>query len=82
MYAPEAGADRHRIAAARTIAKPGRIFFVGLLPKTHSGKLLRRAIQTLAPKDATRANCQTSRMCQCLGQISKPAASATTVSPV
>jgi propionyl-CoA synthetase len=30
------------------IAKPARVFFVGLLPKTRSGKLLRRAIQALA----------------------------------
>jgi propionyl-CoA synthetase len=30
------------------IAKPARVLFVGLLPKTRSGKLLRRAIQALA----------------------------------
>lgn len=30
------------------IARPARIFFVGMLPKTRSGKLLRRALQALA----------------------------------
>ena len=30
------------------IARPGRIFFVTMLPKTRSGKLLRRSIQALA----------------------------------
>jgi propionyl-CoA synthetase len=35
------------------IARPGRVHFVTLLPKTRSGKLLRRAIQALAEgKDA------------------------------
>jgi propionyl-CoA synthetase len=31
-----------------TIARPARVFFVGVLPKTRSGKLLRRALQALA----------------------------------
>ena len=30
------------------IARPGAVHFVALLPKTRSGKLLRRAIQALA----------------------------------
>jgi len=30
------------------IARPARIYFVGVLPKTRSGKLLRRALQALA----------------------------------
>jgi propionyl-CoA synthetase len=30
------------------IARPSRVHFVGLLPKTRSGKLLRRSIQALA----------------------------------
>ena len=30
------------------IARPSRVFFVTLLPKTRSGKLLRRSIQALA----------------------------------
>jgi propionyl-CoA synthetase len=30
------------------IARPGRVLFVGMLPKTRSGKLLRRSIQALA----------------------------------
>jgi len=30
------------------IARPARVFFVGILPKTRSGKLLRRALQALA----------------------------------
>jgi propionyl-CoA synthetase len=30
------------------IARPARVFFVGVLPKTRSGKLLRRALQALA----------------------------------
>jgi propionyl-CoA synthetase len=30
------------------IARPGRVYFVSLLPKTRSGKLLRRSIQALA----------------------------------
>ncbi|HZP91408.1 MAG TPA: propionate--CoA ligase [Burkholderiales bacterium] len=30
------------------IARPGRVFFVSMLPKTRSGKLLRRSIQALA----------------------------------
>ena len=30
------------------IARPGRVHFVTLLPKTRSGKLLRRSIQALA----------------------------------
>jgi propionyl-CoA synthetase len=29
------------------VARPGRVRFVGVLPKTRSGKLLRRAIQAL-----------------------------------
>jgi propionyl-CoA synthetase len=29
------------------VARPARVFFVGLLPKTRSGKLLRRSIQAL-----------------------------------
>jgi propionyl-CoA synthetase len=32
------------------IGRPGRVFFVTLLPKTRSGKVLRRAIQALAEK--------------------------------
>jgi propionyl-CoA synthetase len=32
------------------IGRPGRIFFVTLLPKTRSGKVLRRSIQALAEK--------------------------------
>jgi propionyl-CoA synthetase len=30
------------------IARPARVYFVSLLPKTRSGKLLRRSIQALA----------------------------------
>jgi propionyl-CoA synthetase len=30
------------------IGRPGRVFFVTLLPKTRSGKVLRRSIQALA----------------------------------
>jgi propionyl-CoA synthetase len=30
------------------IARPGRVYFVSMLPKTRSGKLLRRSIQALA----------------------------------
>ncbi|QDX82694.1 propionate--CoA ligase [Denitratisoma sp. DHT3] len=30
------------------IARPGRVYFVGLLPKTRSGKLLRRSLQAVA----------------------------------
>jgi propionyl-CoA synthetase len=30
------------------IARPRRVYFVGLLPKTRSGKLLRRSLQALA----------------------------------
>ena len=30
------------------IARPARVYFVTLLPKTRSGKLLRRSIQALA----------------------------------
>jgi propionyl-CoA synthetase len=30
------------------IARPARVHFVGLLPKTRSGKLLRRSLQALA----------------------------------
>ncbi len=30
------------------IARPGRVYFVSALPKTRSGKLLRRSIQALA----------------------------------
>jgi propionyl-CoA synthetase len=30
------------------IARPGRVHFVSLLPKTRSGKLLRRSMQALA----------------------------------
>jgi propionyl-CoA synthetase len=30
------------------IARPRRVFFVNLLPKTRSGKLLRRSLQALA----------------------------------
>jgi len=30
------------------IARPGRVHFVTVLPKTRSGKLLRRSIQALA----------------------------------
>jgi propionyl-CoA synthetase len=29
------------------VARPARVYFVGALPKTRSGKLLRRAIQAL-----------------------------------
>ena len=29
------------------VARPARVFFVNLLPKTRSGKLLRRAIQAV-----------------------------------
>jgi propionyl-CoA synthetase len=29
------------------VARPSRVFFVNLLPKTRSGKLLRRAIQAV-----------------------------------
>jgi propionyl-CoA synthetase len=32
------------------IGRPGRVFFVTLLPKTRSGKVLRRSIQALAEK--------------------------------
>jgi len=32
------------------IGRPGRVFFVSLLPKTRSGKVLRRSIQALAEK--------------------------------
>jgi propionyl-CoA synthetase len=32
------------------VARPARVFFVGLLPKTRSGKLLRRTIQALCEK--------------------------------
>ena len=31
-----------------SVARPARVLFVGLLPKTRSGKLLRRAIAALA----------------------------------
>ena len=34
-------------AAAFEIARPARVRFVGVLPKTRSGKLLRRAIQAV-----------------------------------
>jgi propionyl-CoA synthetase len=30
------------------VARPSRVFFVSALPKTRSGKLLRRAIQAVA----------------------------------
>ena len=30
------------------VARPSRVFFVNLLPKTRSGKLLRRALQAVA----------------------------------
>jgi len=30
------------------VARPARVFFVNALPKTRSGKLLRRAIQAIA----------------------------------
>jgi len=30
------------------VARPSRVFFVGALPKTRSGKLLRRAMQAVA----------------------------------
>jgi propionyl-CoA synthetase len=30
------------------VARPARVFFVNLLPKTRSGKLLRRALQAVA----------------------------------
>ncbi len=30
------------------IARPGRVYFIANLPKTRSGKLLRRSIQALA----------------------------------
>ncbi len=33
------------------IARPSQVYFVGLLPKTRSGKLLRRSIQALAEGD-------------------------------
>ena len=33
---------------AESIARPARVHFVTLLPKTRSGKLLRRSIQALA----------------------------------
>ncbi|MDI9329990.1 MAG: hypothetical protein QM527_01490 [Alphaproteobacteria bacterium] len=32
------------------VARPGRVFFVTALPKTRSGKLLRRAIQAVCEK--------------------------------
>ncbi|WP_313070246.1 propionate--CoA ligase [Melaminivora sp.] len=32
------------------VARPSRVFFVGLLPKTRSGKLLRRALQAVAER--------------------------------
>ena len=32
------------------LARPSRVLFVGLLPKTRSGKMLRRAIQAVCEK--------------------------------
>jgi len=55
LVATAEGADRMRAEVLRTvdrmlgaIARPGAVHFVTLLPKTRSGKLLRRAIQALA----------------------------------
>jgi propionyl-CoA synthetase len=55
LVATAEGADRMRAEVLRTvdrllgaIARPGAVHFVALLPKTRSGKLLRRAIQALA----------------------------------
>jgi propionyl-CoA synthetase len=33
-----------------TLARPGRVYFVTLLPKTRSGKMLRRAIQAICER--------------------------------
>jgi len=35
------------------VARPSRVFFVNLLPKTRSGKLLRRAMQAVAERRDT-----------------------------
>ena len=55
LVATAEGAARMRAEVMRTvdrqlgaIARPGAVHFVALLPKTRSGKLLRRAIQALA----------------------------------
>jgi propionyl-CoA synthetase len=55
LVATAEGAERMRAEVLRTvdrmlgaIARPGAVHFVTLLPKTRSGKLLRRAIQALA----------------------------------
>ena len=55
LVATAEGADRVRAEVLGTvdrmlgaIARPGAVHFVALLPKTRSGKLLRRAIQALA----------------------------------
>ncbi len=55
LVASAEGANRMRAEVLSTvdrqlgaIARPGAVHFVALLPKTRSGKLLRRAIQALA----------------------------------
>ena len=35
------------------VARPARVYFVSMLPKTRSGKLLRRALQAVAEKRET-----------------------------
>ena len=43
----------HVDAQLGAVARPARVFFVSMLPKTRSGKLLRRALQAVAEKRET-----------------------------
>ncbi|MEG0923099.1 MAG: propionate--CoA ligase [Comamonas sp.] len=43
----------HVDAQLGAVARPARVYFVSLLPKTRSGKLLRRALQAVAEKRET-----------------------------
>ena len=48
MHATDQREGEHDDGQLGAIARPSRVYFVTVLPKTRSGKLLRRSLQALA----------------------------------